>query len=216
MEILFENQDYWIIRKPSGTVSESSNGKGLADLLAARNHGYVGVIHRLDREVSGLMLYAKTPSAAARFSASSDGNAFRKEYLAAVSGTLDSPEGELSDLLFYDRSKNKVFPVSRRRQGVRKAVLRYRVEEVLETAAFGKVSLVSVEPVTGRTHQIRVQFASRGHSVVGDRRYGGVALPPDFEKGQILLCCRRLYLSSPDGLQTFASDPDWLLVLRKT
>ena len=215
MEILFENHDFWIVRKPAGAVCEADNGKGLADRLAARNNGYAGVIHRLDREVGGLVVFAKTPAEAARLSALVAGRKLKKEYLAAIAGVLDEPEGELRDLLFYDRSKNKVFPVRRDRRGVKEAILRYRVERVLDVADVGKVTLVSVIPLTGRTHQIRVQFASRGHAVVGDRRYGGAPLPDGSEKGQILLSCRALTIPTDEGEKRFSQTPRWVDLLTK-
>lgn len=208
--ILYEDGDLWICRKPAGMLTEAADGNGLADLLAARNGGYAGVIHRLDREVSGVTVWAKTPESAARLSALVAGHRLGKEYLAAVAGIPDGPEGELRDLLYYDRAKNKVFPVRRMRGGVREAILRYRVAKTLTLPGIGTVSLVRVEPLTGRTHQIRVQFASRGHAVIGDRRYGGAALPEGLPKGQILLSCRAITIPGPDGDRTFCEDPDWL------
>ena len=212
MEILFETDAYWIVRKPAGMLSESDadGGRGLADLLAARNGGYAGAIHRLDREVGGLTVYAKTPASAARLSALVREKQFKKEYVALVAGTLDDPTGEWRDLLYYDRPKNKVYTVRRERRGVREAILRYRVEREAELPAVGAVSLVSVEPVTGRTHQIRVQFASRGHAVVGDRRYGGIPLPAGMKKGQILLSCRGLTVPDGEVLRSFSEEPEWL------
>ena len=216
MEILFENHDFWIVRKPAGIVCEADGGKGLADLLAARNNGYAGVIHRLDREVGGLVVFAKTPAEAARLSALVAERKLGKEYLAAIAGMLDEPEGELRDLLFYDRSKNKVFPVRRERRGVKEAILRYRVERVLDVPDMGNVTLVSVVPLTGRTHQIRVQFASRGHAVVGDRRYGGAPLPGGSEKGQILLSCRALSIPTDEGEKRFSQTPRWVDLLTES
>lgn len=213
MEILFENRDFWIVRKPAGVICEPDGGKGLADRLAAQNGGYAGVIHRLDREVGGLVVFAKTPAEAARLSALAAGRKLGKEYFAAVAGLLDAPEGELRDLLFYDRSKNKVFPVRRERGGVKEAILRYRAERVLTVAGIGKVTLVSVVPITGRTHQIRVQFASRGHAVIGDRRYGGAPLPDGLEKGQILLSCRALTIPTDTGERLFSEAPRWVDLL---
>ncbi len=209
MKILFENENYWVVNKPAGAVSEQDGGRGLADLLAAQNGGYVGVIHRLDREVGGLILYAKTPDAAARLSEFSRTGSLQKEYLAAVCGELPDAEGEWTDLLYYDRIKNKVFSVVRERKGVKRAVLRYRTETVGERDGIGKITLVSVTPVTGRTHQIRVQFASRKHPVVGDRRYGGPALPETEEQKRILLSCRKIAFPEGDGLREFVLEPDW-------
>lgn len=209
MKILFENENYWIVVKPAGMVSEQDGGRGLADLLAAQNGGYAGAVHRLDREVSGLILFAKTPDAAARLSEFARLGTLQKEYLAAVCGELEEGAGEWTDLLYYDRAKNKVFPVARERGGVKKAVLRYRVEAVAECAGIEKCSLVSVEPVTGRTHQIRVQFASRKHPVLGDRRYGGPALPENAGQKGILLACRKIAFPEGDGMREFTLEPDW-------
>ncbi len=209
MKILFENEQYWVVNKPAGMVSEQENGHGLADRLAAQNGGYAGVIHRLDREVGGLILYAKTPEAAARFSELSRTGSLQKEYLVAVSGKPESEAGELRDLLFYDRSKNKVFVVGKDRRGVKKAVLRYRTITTCLHPEFGEISLVSVTPVTGRTHQIRVQFAARRHPVLGDRRYGGHALPGDCGQKGILLACRRITFPQGEGTQEFFLDPEW-------
>ena len=209
MEILLENNAYWIVRKPAGIVSEQNSGKGLADLLAAQNGGYAGVIHRLDREVSGVMVYAKTPDAAAKLSSLVADRRLKKEYLAAVAGALAEPAGELRDLLYYDRAKNKVFIARKQRKGVKEAVLRYRTEAVLEADGIGKVSLVAVEPITGRTHQIRAQFAARGHAIIGDRRYGGLPLPERFERGQILLSCRRISIPSDGDDAVYSEEPCW-------
>ena len=209
MEILFENDDLWVVRKPFGTVCEAADGKGLADLLAARNRGYAGVIHRLDREVGGLTVFAKTPVVAADLSARVAARTLRKEYLAAVLGAPEAA-GEWRDLLYYDRAKNKVFPVRRERKGVKEAILRYRVERTADLPGIGRASLVAVEPLTGRTHQIRVQFASRGHAVLGDRRYGGPALPEGMEKGQILLVCRSITIPVDGADRTFSEDPAWI------
>ena len=213
MEILLENNAYWIVRKPAGIVSEQNSGKGLADLLTAQNGGYAGVIHRLDREVSGVMVYAKTPDAAAKLSSLVADRRLKKEYLAAVAGALAEPAGELRDLLYYDRAKNKVFIARKQRKGVKEAVLRYRTEAVLEADGIGKVSLVAVEPITGRTHQIRVQFAARGHAVIGDRRYGGLPLPERFERGQILLSCRRISIPSDGDDAVYSEEPLWKSLL---
>ena len=210
MEILFETDQYWIVCKPAGMISESKGGAGIADLLAAQNGGYAGVIHRLDREVSGLMAYAKTPSAAAWLSRLAQAHLLEKEYLAAVVGAPEKTAGELRDLLYYDRQKNKVFPVSRPRNGVKEAVLQYRTICEAELDGIGHSTLVAIDPITGRTHQIRVQFASRGHALIGDRRYGGPTPPTAGLKGRILLACRKLVIPEPDGKREFYREPDWI------
>ena len=158
-----------------------------------RPDAYVGVIHRLDTGVSGLMVYARTPGAAAALTkqvtesqqayAILDGRAeagpgapaqpcFLKTYRAVIAGGPDEqlpPEGILRDYLFKDSRKGRVFPVKRPRKGVREAVLEYRI---VETAPDGSLSLAEITLHTGRTHQIRVQFASRKHPLYGDGKYG--------------------------------------------
>ena len=210
VEIVFQDPEKWIVLKSPALVSENTPERtGLADLLAAQNNGYAGVVHRLDRGVGGLMLYAKTPAAAAKYSAMVQEGSLCKEYIALLAGEVP-PVGELRDLLYYDRARNKVFPVRRKRQGVKEALLRYRLEKCGELPGIGKVSLVSVLPITGRTHQIRVQFASRGTPIIGDRTYGGPAFPEQTSGGRILLACYRLTLSTQEGETVFARAPSWI------
>lgn len=175
MEILFENREYLVAVKPPELISEQTGrGDGFGDLLATRNGGYIGVIHRLDKGVGGVMIYAKNSSAAAWLSQAAQEHRLGKRYLAVTEGIPEAPTGDFRDLLYYDRGRNKVFPVSRSRRGVKEAILTY---EVLATATHpegGKpLALVAVTPITGRTHQIRVQFASRKLPLLGDRKYGG-------------------------------------------
>jgi 23S rRNA pseudouridine1911/1915/1917 synthase len=125
-------------------------------------------VHRLDRETAGVMVFALTSSAAASLGAAIQEKNFGKEYLAVLTQKPKETEGVLEDLLFFDRGKGKVFPVKRARRGVKDAKLRY--EFVSEKDS---LSLVRVFPETGRTHQIRVQFASRKMPLYGDRKYGG-------------------------------------------
>ena len=187
MNILYQDAALVVVEKPAGLSSE----EGMT--AALRQHwgnpqAYVGVVHRLDTGVSGLMVFARTPAAAAALSrqvtqsqeayAVADGRAqgpavkptFVKQYRAVISGAPDQalpPEGKLRDYLFKDSRKGRVFPVSRPRKGVREAVLEYRI---LATA--GDQSLTHITLHTGRTHQIRVQFASRKHPLAGDGKYG--------------------------------------------
>ena len=173
-EILFEDPFLTVAVKPAGLLSERGNpAQSFAEQLATRNpNGYVGVIHRLDRGVGGVMLYARTPDAAAHLSRQVQEGCLKKEYLAILHGTPDASEGRLCDLLFFDRMRNKSFVVDRKRNGVKDAALSYRVLQSIEHPTYGALSLVRVILETGRTHQIRVQFSSRGLPLVGDRRYG--------------------------------------------
>jgi 23S rRNA pseudouridine1911/1915/1917 synthase len=172
MEILFSDSQIVICIKPAGVLSakDSSGKTNMQDLLAQElNLSEIYPIHRLDREVSGVMVYGLSKSAAAKLSEQvSDHSRFVKEYLAVIEGVPEQSEGIFTDLLFKDSSKNKTFVVKKERRGVKKAKLEYKVVSSTESLA-----LVRVRLHTGRTHQIRVQFASRKMPILGDRKYGG-------------------------------------------
>ncbi len=172
MEILFSDSHIVVCIKPAGVLSakDSSGKSNMQDLLGQElNLSEIYPIHRLDREVSGVMVYALTKEAAAKLSAQvSDHNKFVKEYLALVEGTPDQTEGIYTDLLFKDSSKNKTFVVKKERRGVKKAKLEYKV-----VSSKDALTLVRIRLYTGRTHQIRVQFSSRKTPISGDRKYGG-------------------------------------------
>ena len=173
ISVLFEDAHIIVVKKPPFLVCESTAKKdGLADLLEERTGGYIGTVHRLDRGVGGVMVYAKSPAAAAKLSATVQARELKKEYLAVVRGTPSPDCGEMRDLLFHDRRQNKTFVVERQRAGVKEALLEYDTIERITTARGEECSLVHVLLHTGRTHQIRVQFASRGHSLLGDGKYG--------------------------------------------
>ena len=173
ISILFEDQHIIVVEKPTALVCESTaKGDGLADLLAEHTGGYIGTVHRLDRGVGGVMVYAKTPAAAAKLSAAVQAKDLKKEYLAVVHGVPQPESGEMRDLLFHDRRQNKTFVVRRQRAGVKEALLEYDTVEALTTARGEECTLVHVLLHTGRTHQIRVQFASRGLTILGDGKYG--------------------------------------------
>ena len=173
--ILYEDKDLLLVEKPTGVLSqeEASGGDSLPRRLAEKGLP-VKPIHRLDRPTGGIMVYARTPQAAAALSALvGQHDRFVKEYLAVVSGVPDPKEGEFTDLLYHDMRKNKSFTVKKERKGVRLAKLSYCVLDTTDTP-LGVFSLVRVRLHTGRTHQIRVQFASRQMPLYGDSRYGGV------------------------------------------
>ena len=193
MEILYEDKEITVAIKPVGMLSEqTAAGDGFADLLAARNEGgYVGVIHRLDRGVGGVMVYARTPKAAAKLSAAVQARSFGKEYLAVVHGKPAEESDTLQDLLFHDRQKNKTFTVARERRGVKPASLTYTRLATVTHPEYGEISLLRVLLHTGRTHQIRVQFSSRAMPLVGDGKYGAR------DRCDIALFCRALCFPHP-------------------
>ncbi len=172
MEILFKDEHIVVCVKPAGVLSakDASGKPNMMDMLSDElGLEKVYPIHRLDREVSGVIVFAVSNTAAARLSAeASDHTRFVKEYLALVDGTPSKEQGVFEDLLFKDSSKNKIFVVKNERKGVKKAKLEYLVIKRI-----GDCTLVRVKLFTGRTHQIRVQFASRKMPIVGDRKYGG-------------------------------------------
>ena len=164
MDILHSDKDLVIVIKPVGLDSEHQ----LPEMISAELGGEVYPVHRLDLNVGGLMVYARTKVAAASLSKSVQEGSLVKEYVATVHGT--PPEsGDWQDLLFKDSRKNKVFVVKKQRSGVKPARLEF------SRLRAGEESLVRIRLHTGRSHQIRVQFSSRGYPLVGDHKYGSRA-----------------------------------------
>ena len=193
MEILHAEHDLVVCVKPVGLDSESEVPKALQAALG----GEIFPLHRLDKNVGGVMVYARTKSAAAALSAAIQGGQMVKEYVAKVHGT--PPEsGILTDLLFKDSRKNKVFVVKKVRAGVKEAKLQYRLLEP------GTESLVHVRLFTGRSHQIRVQFASRGFPLVGDHKYGSRSE----ETAPMLFSCR-ITFPYKGKIHCYTALPDW-------
>ncbi len=206
MDYLFRDATLSVAIKPASLVSESTADKrGFADLIAQDNPGgYIGVIHRLDRGVGGVMVYANEKKSAGVLSKSLSEGLFEKEYIAVIHGRPEQAEGRLSDLLFHDRARNKTFVADRIRVGVKEAILDYTLLETVTDEVFGECSLVSIRLLTGRTHQIRVQFASRRHPLVGDSKYGARDRCP------IALFCRSLSFPHPKTGErmTFTATPE--------
>ena len=193
MEILFSDRDLAVCVKPVGLDSE----KQLPEELKNQLGGEIFPIHRLDQNVGGVMVYARSKAAAAALSKAVQEGSMVKEYVAIVHGT--PPEkGDWTDLLFKDSSKNKVFVVKKERKGVKLARLEFaRLTE-------GEISLVRVRLHTGRSHQIRVQFASRGYPLAGDHKYGA----KDDEKApKLFSCCISFPFRGKD--YRFEKLPDW-------
>ena len=196
MEILYLDDQIVVCVKPIGISSEDGENS-LPDLLRQQLGGEVFTLHRLDLNVGGVMVYARTKNAAARLSKAIQDGSMVKEYRAMVHGT--PPEsGDWHDLLWKDSSKNKVFVVKRMRKGVKPARLEF------QRLIGGERSLVHIRLHTGRSHQIRVQFSSRGYPLVGDHKYGA----RDDHDAPLLFSCR-LTFPYRGKTVTYEHYPQW-------
>lgn len=173
MNILFIDDYLIVCEKPVGVLSEYDDKRAnMPTLLAAELNGApVTVLNRLDREVGGVMVLGLHPLATAQINKQISERTFKKEYFAVIEGVPMRKEGTLTDLLFHDKGKNKSYVVKRQRNGVKQAVLDFAVvDSVVQDGC--EFSLIKITLKTGRTHQIRVQFSSRGMPLVGDKKYG--------------------------------------------
>lgn len=169
--ILYKTNQFFFCEKPVGVASEGEKETDLPVLLEHQLHKPVYPVHRLDQGVGGVMVFALTKQAAAHLSRQVQQHTMEKEYWAVVTGVPEEPQGTFHDFLYRDAVKRKAFVVKKVRRGVKEAVLHYQVEKtVLQQKR--RFSLIKIQLVTGRFHQIRVQFAYRHMPLVGDGKYG--------------------------------------------
>lgn len=199
--LLYTDPSLIVCVKPVGISSESP---GLPDLIAEQCDCKALPVHRLDQGTGGIIVLARSSAACASMQLLFQENKVKKEYLAVISGCPDENEGVFTDLLWHDRQKNKSFIVDRRRAGVKEASCSWKL---LNSTLYDgqKIALIRVMLHTGRTHQIRVQFGSRGFPLVGDRKYGS-RLPAE----NVSLWASAISFPSPDqksGIVSVASLP---------
>ncbi len=194
MEILFNDKNIIVCIKPIGLDSEHE----VCDELKKIFKGDIFTVHRLDKNVGGVMVYARNKQTAAYFSRIIQENHMIKEYKALVHGKVDE-SGVLENFLFKDSRKNKVFVVKKERKGVKKAKLEYH-----RIAMDDNCSYVHIRLFTGRSHQIRVQFAHLGHPLIGDHKYGS----KDKKTKPMLYSCR-ITFPYQNKECVFESDPKW-------
>ena len=179
LKVLYEDNHIIVVKKEPNIPSQADK-TGYIDMLSIikeylkekynkPGNVYLGLVHRLDRPVGGVMVFAKTSKAASRLSNQVREKTFKKKYLAVVDGKFDSAKGTLEDYLYKDERNNMSKVVKPEKKNAKLAKLDY---EVLAYNEIKNLSLVKVNLHTGRHHQIRVQLAHVGHSIFGDQKYG--------------------------------------------
>lgn len=201
MEILYQDSQILVCIKPPRVLSTDEPG-GLPELVREAlgdPSADVRTVHRLDRVVSGLMVLARSASAASELSRQIREGDFQKEYLAVLHGCPETPQGTLRDLLLRCKQERKTYVVDHMEKGVQEAILNYRVLNQVDG-----LSRVSIQLVTGRTHQIRAQFSSRNLPLVGDRKYSLLE-----DSCEIALWSHQIGFFHPDSGQwmTFTQEP---------
>ncbi|HGM3506422.1 TPA: RluA family pseudouridine synthase [Clostridioides difficile] len=177
IKVIYEDNHLLVVEKPVNILSQGddTNDKDMVNLLKdyikkkynKPGNVYIGLIHRLDRPVGGVMVFAKTSKAASRLSEQVRNKSFKKTYLAVVHGKIKSSSDTLRDFLYKNKKTNMVTVVKKNHTDAKEAELNYKILDFKEN-----LSLVQVNLKTGRSHQIRVQFSSRKHPLYGDQRYG--------------------------------------------
>ncbi len=177
INVLYEDNHIIVVEKPFNVPTQEDDSKDMDLLRMVKEYvrvkynkpgeAYIGLIHRLDRVAGGIMVFARTSKAASRLSEQIRNRKFEKEYLTVVEGTMKSDSAELIDYLVKDNNANTVKVVKKEHSGAKEAKLRYDLLEFKEN-----LSLIRVDLLTGRPHQIRVQFSSRNCAIWGDGKYG--------------------------------------------
>ena len=201
MELLYVDRQIVVCIKPARVLSTDEPG-GLPELVRrelGEPDGDIRTVHRLDRVVSGVMVLARSASAASELSRQVRENELEKEYLAVIHGAPEPFQGTLRDLLYRDKARKMTFVTHAPGKGVQEALLRYQ-----EAGQAGTLSRIRIRLQTGRTHQIRVQFASRGMPLAGERKYAALEDP-----WELALWSRQLRFRHPatGEVLTFRREP---------
>lgn len=204
LKVLYEDNHLIAVFKPAGVLvqGDATGDKCLMDEVKEylkekykkTGNVFLGLLHRLDRPVSGIVLFAKTSKGASRLSEQIRNHEFKKEYHALAEGKLKSAKGELKNFLQYDEKTKKATIYDTKMGEAQAAELSY---EVVGGAKNG--TLVKIELKTGRHHQIRAQMAHLGHPLVGDKKYG--AKTP-YREGEIALCATKITFQTATGGET--------------
>ena len=179
LEVIYEDNHIIVVKKLPNIPSQADKTQDVDMLSIIKDYlkvkynkpgnVYLGLIHRLDRPVGGVMVFAKTSKAASRLSEQVREKTFKKKYLAVVDGKVEKTTGTLEDYLYKDERKNMSKVVNKDKKGAKLAKLDY---EFLTHNEIKNLSLLKINLHTGRHHQIRVQLANSGHSIFGDQKYG--------------------------------------------
>ena len=177
IDVIYEDNHLLVVKKPINILSQGDNTNDLDMVNLLKRYlkekynkpgnVFVGLIHRLDRPVGGIMVFAKTSKCASRLSEQVRNKTIKKTYKAVIHKTMDKKEGTLKDYLYKNKTTNMVSVVTKNHKEAKDAVLDYKT-----LASNDEFSLVEIDLHTGRPHQIRVQFSSRNHPLYGDQRYG--------------------------------------------
>lgn len=203
IKILYEDDDIIVAIKPQGIPSQPDKTGDLDMLTMLSNqlssHGentYVGIVHRLDRPVGGVMIFSRNKTAEKRLSTAIQQNQYQKDYLAIVTGKLETRNGKLQNFLKKNGKNNTSSVVGEKIKDAKKAELNYEVLESKTDENEQWLSLVKIRLITGRHHQIRVQFAHMGAGIWGDKKYNA-SLVKKYEKTNIALWSHSISLYHP-------------------
>jgi len=211
IRIIYEDNHLLVAEKPANMPVQADISRDLDLLTMLKDYlkikynkpgnVYLGLVHRLDRPVGGVIVFARTSKAASRLSEQIRNRKIEKIYLAVTEGLFESENGYYHNFLAKDRNENKVTVVPEGTPGSFEAVLRYSVVE-----RHGNISLVKINLITGRPHQVRVQLSHNGHPIVGDSKYG---IKNSGLTDNLALWSHQLSFKHPvrDETLTFSSEP---------